>query len=55
MPGRLRRRSVSPERTDDDAATARRLYRELVYERSQEQVKADIDRLNPNLRNSSRR
>jgi hypothetical protein len=29
--------------------------RELVYERSQEQVKADIDRLNPNLRNSSRR
>ena len=29
--------------------------RELVYERSQEQVKADIDRLNPNVRNSSRR
>jgi hypothetical protein len=29
--------------------------RELVYERSQEQVKADIDRLNPNMRNSSRR
>jgi hypothetical protein len=29
--------------------------RELVYERSQEQVKADIDRLNPNLRNPGRR
>jgi len=29
--------------------------RELVYERSQEQVKADIDRLNPNIRNSGRR
>jgi hypothetical protein len=29
--------------------------REIVYERSQVQVKADIDRLNPNLRNSSRR
>lgn len=29
--------------------------RELVYERSQEQVKADIDRLNPMLRQSSRK
>jgi hypothetical protein len=29
--------------------------REIVYERSQEQVKADIDRLNPNVRNSGRR
>ena len=29
--------------------------REIVYERSQEQVKADIDRLNPNIRNSGRR
>ncbi len=29
--------------------------RELVYERSREQVKADIDRLNPTLRQSSRR
>ncbi len=29
--------------------------RELIYERSQEQVKADIDRLNPNIRNSGRR
>ena len=29
--------------------------RELVYERSREQVQADIDRLNPNLRQSSRR
>jgi DUF2075 family protein len=29
--------------------------RELVYERSRDQVKADIDRLNPNIRRSSRR
>jgi hypothetical protein len=29
--------------------------REIVYERSQEQVKADIDRLNPNMRNTNRR
>ena len=29
--------------------------REIVYERSREQVQADIDRLNPTLRNSSRR
>ena len=29
--------------------------REIVYERSQAQVKADIDRLNPNVRGSSRR
>lgn len=29
--------------------------RELLYERSQDQVKADIDRLNPTLRQSSRR
>ena len=29
--------------------------RELVYERSREQVQADIDRLNPTLRGSSRR
>ncbi len=29
--------------------------RELVYERSREQVQADIDRLNPALRASSRR
>ena len=29
--------------------------REIVYERSQAQVKADIDRLNPNIRNSGRR
>ena len=28
--------------------------REIVYERSREQVQADIDRLNPNLRQSSR-
>jgi DUF2075 family protein len=28
--------------------------RELVYERSQEQVKADIDRLNPNVRSGRR-
>jgi len=29
--------------------------REIVYERSREQVQADIDRLNPNVRNSGRR
>ncbi len=29
--------------------------REIVYERSREQVKADIDRLNPNVRGSTRR
>jgi hypothetical protein len=29
--------------------------RELVYERSQDQVRADIDRLNPTLHPSSRR
>jgi hypothetical protein len=29
--------------------------REIVYERSKEQVQADIDRLNPNLRQSSRK
>ena len=29
--------------------------REIVYERSREQVQADIDRLNPMLRQSSRR
>jgi hypothetical protein len=29
--------------------------REIIYERSREQVKADIDRVNPALRQSSRR
>lgn len=29
--------------------------REIVYERTREQVQADIDRLNPTLRQSSRR
>jgi hypothetical protein len=29
--------------------------REIVYERSREQVQADIDRLNPSMRPSSRR
>ena len=29
--------------------------REIVYERSREQVQADIDRLNPSLRGTSRR
>ena len=29
--------------------------REIVYERSREQVQADIDRLNPTLRQSTRR
>ena len=29
--------------------------REIVYERSRDQVQADIDRLNPNLRHTNRR
>lgn len=29
--------------------------REIVYERSREQVKADIDKLNPNLRKTNKR
>jgi hypothetical protein len=29
--------------------------REIVYERSREQVQADIDRLNPNMRRPGRR
>ena len=29
--------------------------REIIYERSRDQVQADIDRLNPTLRQSSRR
>ena len=29
--------------------------RELVYERSRDQVQADIDRLNPNIRHTNRR
>ena len=29
--------------------------RELIYERSREQVQADIDRLNPNVRTTGRR
>ena len=29
--------------------------RELIYERSRDQVKADIDRLNPNVKGSMRR
>jgi len=29
--------------------------REIVYERSRDQVKADIDRLNPNMRKPGRR
>jgi len=29
--------------------------REIVYERSRDQVKADIDRLNPSVRGSNRR
>jgi hypothetical protein len=29
--------------------------RELVYERSRDQVQADIDRLNPNVRHTNRR
>lgn len=31
------------------------MKREIVYERSRDQVQADIDRLNPHLKKSSRR
>lgn len=37
------------------AYVGRVMGREIVYERSREQVQADIDRLNPTLRQSSRK
>jgi hypothetical protein len=46
--------ALSPTRTGA-AYAGSAMGRELVYERSREQVQADIDRLNPALRKSSRR
>ena len=45
---------LSPTR-NGQAFVGEVMGREIVYERSHEQVKADLDKLNPNLRNSSRR
>jgi hypothetical protein len=45
---------LTPTRTGQ-AYVGRVMGREIVYERSREQVQADIDRLNPNVRNPRRR
>ena len=45
--------SLSPTR-NNLAYAGSVMGRELVYERSRDQVQADIDRLNPNVRNSNR-
>jgi hypothetical protein len=37
------------------AYVGKAMGREIVYERSREQVRADIDRLNPHMRNLKRR
>jgi hypothetical protein len=46
--------SLSPSR-NGLAYVGSVMGRELVYERSREQVQADIDRLNPNVRHTNRR
>jgi hypothetical protein len=46
--------SLSPTR-NGMAYVGTVMGREIVYERSRDQVQADIDRLNPTLRNSGRR
>ena len=46
--------SLSPTR-NNLAYAGSVMGRELVYERSRDQVQADIDRLNPNLRHTNRR
>ena len=43
--------TLTPTRTGQ-AYAGKIMGREIVYERSREQVQADIDRLNPNLRKS---
>ena len=48
------RASLSPTR-NGLAYAGSVMGREIVYERSREQVQADIDRLNPTLRPSGRR
>jgi len=45
---------LTPTRTGQ-AYAGSVMGREIVYERSREQVQADIDRLNPTVRKSSRR
>jgi len=46
--------SLSPSR-NGLAYVGSVMGRELVYERSRDQVQADIDRLNPNVRHTNRR
>ena len=46
--------SLSPSR-NGLAYVGSVMGREIVYERSREQVQADIDRLNPNVRHTNRR
>jgi len=46
--------SLSPTR-NNLAYVGSVMGREIVYERSREQVQADIDRLNPNVRHTNRR
>ncbi len=46
--------ALTPTRTGQ-AYVGSVMGREIVYERSREQVQADIDKLNPALRKSSRR
>ena len=46
--------SLSPSR-NGLAYVGSVMGREIVYERSRDQVQADIDRLNPNVRHTNRR
>ena len=46
--------ALTPTRTGQ-AYAGSVMGREIVYERSREQVQSDIDRLNPNVRKSNRR
>jgi hypothetical protein len=46
--------ALTPTRTGA-AYAGSALGREIVYERSREQVQADIDRLNPNVKKTNRR
>jgi len=46
--------SLSPTR-NNLAYVGNVMGREIVYERSRDQVQADIDRLNPNVRHTNRR
>ena len=46
--------ALTPTRTGQ-AYAGSALGREIVYERSRDQVQADIDRLNPNVKKTNRR